>query len=396
MSPNCNANPVAIVTGFAYCLARAGRTPLSEQGSLTGLNQRNANVMNLSKLLRAGVAALAITGAIGAAAPAHAQVDVPLIESGSSLLYPLFNLWVGAYAASNPNADITTTSTGSGAGIAQAIKGLVQIGASDAYLSDAIVKDHPTMLSIPLAISSQAINYNLPGVSKLNLSGPILAGIYEGKITKWNDPAIAAANPGVSLPDHVIVPIHRLDGSGDTFIFSQYLAFSDSDWGNTLKYGTAISWPAVSGAIGAKGNQGMLTALSNNPYGVAYIGISFANQVAAKGLGQAALLNKAGNYVLPTNDTISAAAASVADSTPADERISIIFTPGTNAYPIVNYEYAIVNSQQPSSAYAEAIRAFLNWALTNGSTPAFLDKVHFLPLPPAVLALSQAQVNKIQ
>lgn len=352
---------------------------------------------NFTKLLRAGAAALAITAAAGAVPhAAQAQVDVPLIESGSSLLYPLFNLWVGSYSASNPGADITTTSTGSGAGIAQSIKGLVQIGASDAYLSDTLVKDNPTMMSIPLAISSQAVNYNLPGVAKLNLSGPILAGIYEGKITMWNDPAIAAANPGVALPNHVIVPIHRLDGSGDTFIFSQYLAFSDAGWASTLHYGTSVSWPAVTGAVGAKGNQGMLTALKNNPYGVAYIGISFAKQVADAGLGQAALQNKDGNYVLPTGDNIAAAAASVANSTPADERISMIFAPGPNAYPIVNYEYAIVNSQQPAPAIASAMHAFLTWCINDGNSMSYLSKVSFLPLPPAVKVLSQAQIDKLQ
>jgi len=350
-------------------------------------------VTNLSKLLRTGVAALAITAA---ARTAHAQVDVPLIESGSSLLYPLFNLWVTAYTASNPNADITTTSSGSGAGIAQAIKGLVNIGASDAYLSDTMVKDNPTMKSIPLAISSQAVNFNLPGITTLNLSGPILAGIYEGKITQWNDPAIAAANPGVNLPSHTIVPIHRLDGSGDTFIFSQFLSFSDPEWASTLHYGTAVSWPAISGEIGAKGNSGMLSALSNNPYGIAYIGISYSDKVAAAGLGQAALLDKHGEYVLPTTANISAAANSVAASTPPDERISMIFTPGENAYPIVNYEYAIVNGTQPAPAVAEAVRDFLNWAVDEGNSPTFLNQVHFLPLPPAVKALSQAQINDLQ
>jgi phosphate transport system substrate-binding protein len=371
-----------------------GAPPLSEQGSLTGLNKRNANVTNLSKLLRAGIAALAITAAAGTA---HAQtVDVPLIETGSSLLYPLFNLWIGAYSAAHPGTDITATATGSGAGIAQSVEGLVQIGASDAYVSDTMASKHPTMLSIPLAISSQAINYNLPGVTNLKLSGPILAGIYEGKITQWNDPAIAAANPGVALPSHVIVPIHRLDGSGDTFIFTQYLAASDPTWASTLHYGTAVSWPAVTGGVGAKGNSGMLSALSNNPYGVAYIGISFSDKVSAAGLGQAALLNKDGNFVLPTVDNISAAANSVANSTPADERISMIFAPGANAYPIVNYEYAIVDSQQPAAAVAEAIRDFLNWTVTEGQDASFLKTVHFLPLPPAVVTLSQAQINKIQ
>ncbi|HYP62639.1 MAG TPA: substrate-binding domain-containing protein, partial [Acidocella sp.] len=197
-------------------------------------------------------------------------------------------------------------------------------------------------------------------------------------------------------PAHTIVPIHRLDGSGDTFIFTQYLSASDAGWASSLHYGTAVSWPAVAGAVGAKGNSGMLTALQNNPYGIAYIGISFADKVAAAGLGQAALLNKDGNYVLPTQENIAAAANSVANSTPADGRVSMIFSAGANNYPIVNYEYAIVNSQQPAPAISQAIRNFLNWTVTEGNSPTYLNKVHFLPLPPAVATLSQAQINSIQ
>ncbi len=345
---------------------------------------------------RSAVAALAIAGLVGFSGTAKAQVDVPLVESGSSLLYPLFNLWVTGYTASNPNADITTTSTGSGAGIAQAIKGLINIGASDAYMSDSLVKANPTMLSIPLAISSQAINYNLPGVKSLNLSGPILAAIYTGKVTKWNDPMIAAANPGVALPATTIIPVHRLDGSGDTFIFSQYLAASDAGWGSTLKYGTTVSWPPIPGEIGAKGNAGMLAAAAANPGSIAYIGISYADKVAAAGLGQAALQDADGEYVLPTEDNISAAANSVVNSTPPDERISMIFAKGANAYPIVNYEYAIVDSHQQAPAVAEAIRDFLTWAIGEGNNVSYLGKVHFLPLPAPIVALSTAQIAKIQ
>ncbi|WP_026438892.1 phosphate ABC transporter substrate-binding protein PstS [Acidocella facilis] len=350
----------------------------------------------MMNLLRAGAAALAITAAVGAVQAKADTTSVPLVETGSSLLYPLFNLWVPAYTASHPGADITTTSTGSGAGIAQSLKGLVNIGASDAYLSDSMVKAHSNMLSIPLAIASQAINYNLPGITNLKLSGPILAGIYTGKITKWNDPAIAAANPGVTLPDHVIIPIHRLDGSGDTFIFTQYLSDSDASWGSTVKFGTSVSWPAVAGGLGANGNPGMVAAAKANPYSIAYIGVSFADQVAQAGLGQAELLNKAGNYVLPTEATISAAADSFANSTPADERVSMIFAPGAQAYPIVNYEYAIINTHQASGAVAKAVREFLTWAITEGNSMSFLKKVHFMPLPPAVVELSKAQIAKIK
>ncbi len=217
-----------------------------------------------------------------------------------------------------------------------------------------------------------------------------------GKITKWNDPEIAAANPGVALPAHTIIPIHRLDGSGDTFIFSQYLADSTPAWKSSLGYSTAISWPAIPGEIGAKGNAGMLAAAAANPYSVTYIGISFAAKVAAAGLGTAALKDAAGEYVLPTPATISAAAESVVTTTPPDERISMIFSSGPMAYPIVNYEYAVVSTNQPNGTVAGAIQNFLTWAITTGNDPKYLDKVHFLPLPAAIQILSKTQIAKIQ
>jgi phosphate transport system substrate-binding protein len=346
-------------------------------------------------LLRAGVAALALAGLTGIATGAKADT-ITLVETGSSLLYPLFNLWVPDFTAANPGIQVTTTSTGSGAGIAQAIKGLVQIGASDAYVSDAMAAKHPEIMSIPLAISAQEINYNLPGVKSLKLSGPILAGIFMGKITKWDDPKIAAANPGVSLPDHTITPIHRLDGSGDTFIFSQYLADSTPAWKSALGYSTSISWPAIRGEIGAKGNAGMLAAAAANPYSVTYIGISYAGKVAAAGLGTAALKDANGEYVLPTPATIGAAADSVVTDTPPDERISMIFAQGPMAYPIVNYEYAVVSNNQPNGDVAGALQKFLTWAITTGNGSTYLDKVHFLPLPAAIQILSKTQIAKIQ
>jgi phosphate transport system substrate-binding protein len=395
MSWNCNPNTVAFVTCFNYCEAMRD-IPLSDRDFHSGiLNKRNAIVKLTQKLRRSGIAALALAAALGAASAAHAATT--LVETGSSLLYPLFNIWVPDFTAANPGIQLTTTSTGSGAGIAQAIKGLVQIGASDAYMSDPQVAKNPTMLSIPLAISSQAINYNLPGLGgkTLKLSGPILAGIYAGKITNWNDKAIKAANPGIDLPNHVIIPVHRLDGSGDTFIFTQFLSASTPSWASTVKFGTAVSWPAIPGEIGAKGNSGMLTAAAANPYSVAYIGVSYADQAAKAGLGVAELKNKDGNYVLPNSDTVGAAANSVVTDTPTDERISMIFADAANAYPIANYEYAVVNSTQPDATTAGAVRTFLSWAVTTGNDAKYLDQVHFLPLPAAIVLLSQTQIAKI-
>jgi phosphate transport system substrate-binding protein len=354
-------------------------------------------ILGRTSVIRMGVAALAFAGMVASAGAAKADA-ITLVESGSSLLFPLFNLWVPDFTAANPGIQVSTTSTGSGAGIAQATKGLVQIGASDAYMSDALIKKNPQMLNIPLAISAQAVNYNLPGLNDKNikLSGPILAAIFSGKVTMWNDPMIKAANPGVALPAHAIIPIHRLDGSGDTFIFTQYLSASTPSWKNTLGFGTTVSWPSVAGEIGAKGNAGMLAAAAANPYSVTYIGVSYTAKVMAAGLGTAMLKDADGKYVLPTPETIGAAANSVVTDTPTDERISFIFAPGPMSYPIANYEYAVVSSKQPNGAVAGAIQTLLTWAITTGNSPTYLDKVHFLPLPSAIQILSKTQIAKIQ
>ena len=325
---------------------------------------------------------------------------ITLNETGSSLLYPLFNLWVPVYTKADPGVKITTQSTGSGTGISQAIEGIVQIGASDAYMSDAQMRQHPDMLNIPLAISVQMVNYNLPGLNNqhLKLSGPVLAGIYEGKIRYWNDAAIRKLNPGVHLPHQAIIPVHRTDGSGDTFIFTQYLSFSTPTWSNTVGYGTTVSWPPVSGGLGAVGNPGMVTAIQDNPYSVAYIGTSYQDAIEKHGLGIAMLENHDGQFVLPDASTAAAAAAVMVPKTPKDQRISLIFAPGPESYPIINYEYALVSRKQPSADMAAALRKFFTWAISpdGGNASHFMDEVHFVPLPDPVSKLSADQIAEIQ
>lgn len=349
--------------------------------------------------LKAGALALAL--AVGATLGVVAsQAEVSILETGSSLVYPLFNLWVPVYQKIDPNARITTQSTGSGTGISQATEGLAQIGASDAYMADALMKQHSDMLNIPLCISSQMVNYNIPGLNDkhVKLSGPVLAGIYQGKISKWNDSQIASLNPGVNLPDHTIIPIHRSDGSGDTFIFTQFLAFSTPDWANSLSYGTTISWPAVSGELGAVGNPGMVTALQDNPYSIAYIGTSYKDGIEKNGLGIAMLKNRDGKFVLADPKTVSAAANIMVSKTPKDERVSLIFAPGPESYPIINYEYALVKKDQPSAETAAALRKFFTWAISpkGGNSPRFMTEAHFAPLPSSVVKLSAAQIAQIQ
>ncbi|HET9015402.1 MAG TPA: phosphate ABC transporter substrate-binding protein PstS [Thermomicrobiaceae bacterium] len=324
---------------------------------------------------------------------------VTLVETGSSLLYPLFNAWAPVIHGKYSNITVQTASTGSGTGIAQAVSGVAQFGATDAYMSDAQLKTAPGIINIPLAISAQQINYNLPGVTQpLKLSGPILAGIYDGTIRYWDDAQIKSANSGVSLPHQAIIPIHRTDGSGDTFLFSQYLSFSTPAWQSKVGYGTSVSWPAVPGALGAVGNPGMVQTCSQTKYSIAYIGISFLDEANSKGLGTAVLLNKAGSYVPIQQANIVAAASAMVPKTPKDERVSLIFAPGADSYPIINYEYVAVQTNQKDADTAQAMRTVLAWAIASdgGNASSFLNPVHFLPLPASVLPLSQAQIAQIK
>jgi phosphate transport system substrate-binding protein len=322
---------------------------------------------------------------------------VALSETGATELYPLMNQWVPAYHAKYPNVTITTGATGSGAGIAQAAAGSVNLGASGAYLSDGDMSAHKGLTNIALAISAEQINYNLPGVTEhLKLNGKVLAAMYQGTIKTWNDPQIAALNPGVSLPATTVVPLHRSDGSGDTFVFTQYLSKQDPDgWGKSPAFGTTVAFPAVPGALGENGAGGMVTGCAQTPGCVAYIGLSYLDQASGKGLGEAQLANASGSFLLPDAQSVQAEAAGFAPQTPANQVISLINGPAANGYPIVNYEYAVVYSNQKDPAVAQTLQAFLHWVVTDGNSPAFLDQFHFQPLPAPVAKLSDAQIAAI-
>jgi phosphate transport system substrate-binding protein len=343
--------------------------------------------------------AAALLGAAAlTATPAQAD-GITLKESGSTLLHPLVDTWVTAYTKTHAGVQLSTAATGSEAGISQVIAGAVQIGASDAYMSDAQVKQNPHILNVPLAIAAQTVNYNLPGLDAihLKLDGPALAGIYTGAIRTWDAAPIAALNPGVALPHQAIVPIRRAEGSGDSFIFTQYLTFSTPAWESDTGYGTTIKWPAVSNEKTAVGNAGMVQVLQTTPYAIGYVGVSFSDKIAAAGLGIASLKNNDGAFVMPTKETITAGAASLGPRTPPDERLSLVFAPGAGSYPLVNYEYAIVSTTQANPATAAAIRRFLLWAIVpSEDNAAYLDGVHFIPLPPHTWELSQAQIQTIK
>jgi phosphate transport system substrate-binding protein len=347
-----------------------------------------------------GVAAAAL--ALGLLAlPAAADTAAPTLrETGSTLLYPLFQRWIPAYAASEPGAAIVAEATNSGAGIDQVVAGHADIGASDAYMSDEEAAEHRQIMNIPLAIAAQTVNYNVPELKNgaLQLDGPTLAGIYAGTFRSWDAPEIAALNPKLSLPHQAIIPIRRSDPSGDTFVFTQFLDFSTTAWHNHMGYGIVVAWPTVPGELTATGNADMLKTLAATPYSLAYLGVSFHDDVTAAGLGTALLENQAGKFLLPTTETVTAAASELDPRTPPDERLSLVYAPGENSYPLINYEYAVVSARQSDPATAAALRRFLLWsvALTGGSAPTHLDAVHFIPLPDFIRALSEKQIARIQ
>ncbi|MDE3008817.1 MAG: phosphate ABC transporter substrate-binding protein PstS [Acidobacteriota bacterium] len=331
------------------------------------------------------------------------KVETPpsasVTETGSTLLYPLWNIWAPAYTHQFSQVNLTTGGTGSGTGIADAASGTVNIGSSDAYLSPSVLSATPSLMNIPLAISYQVIAYNIPGLhAHLKLNGKILSAIYRGVITNWNDPAITALNPGVTLPDLKIVALHRSDGSGDTFLFTQYLSRQDATWNSSIAYGTTVSWPSIPNALGENGNGGMVSGCGATPGCVAYVGVSFLSQVLGGGMAYASLLNGTGTYVLPSQATAATEAAGYAKITPKNGTISMINGRVKGGYPIINYEYAIVNKSQSSSSTAKAVRSLLEWAINPklGNSTRFLAQVNFLPLPTKVAVASLKQIQQIQ
>ncbi len=328
-------------------------------------------------------------------APAKSSANGSTVsETGSTLLLPLVSAWQVAYGQLNPKVLITTSGTGSGTGIADAAAGTVDIGGSDAYLSPADISQYPGLENIPLSVAALMVNYNVPGVkTPLKLNGKVLASIYSGKVTAWNDPSITALNPGVSLPSTKIVPLHRADSSGSTFLFTSYLNAQDPGGWTSSNVGTTVSWPSVSGAQAETGSGGMVKGCAAIKGCIAYIGVSYLSQTQSDNLGEASLANKAGQYTQPTSKTISQALATFSSKTPASGAQSLIN--GSAGYPVINYEYAIVKSSQPSSAQAAAVRKFLMWGVTEGSNTKYLTPVNFEPLPSNVLTIAKNLINKI-
>jgi phosphate transport system substrate-binding protein len=264
---------------------------------------------------------------------------------------------------------------------------------------------NPGLLNIPLAVSAQSVIFNLPSLKNastpLKLTGNILAEMYSGQITMWNDPQIAAINGQLTLPPVKVVPLHRVEGSGDTFLFTSYLATQNASWDTGVGYGTLVNWPLIASFAptspvnkGVVGSQGMYTTCAQIVGCVGYNGVSYLQQ--EQGLGKAAMQNGAGHFSLPGPGTIQAELTRFIALTPPNETISLIA--GTGGYPLINFEYAIVRSRQPSAAAAARIRAFLQWVITSPQATSLVTgpSINFQPLPADVRTLSLAQIGEIR
>jgi phosphate transport system substrate-binding protein len=345
------------------------------------------------------VAAPPQAGSGGGIALTPASAPETISEAGSTLVLQVMRSWVAGYHQEHPNVTIHPAGGGSTKGISEASAGTVTIGASDAYLSSGDLVKNPTLLNVPLAVSAQQVSYNVPGLppgTNLHLDGQVLAQMYDGRITTWDDLSIRELNPGVPLPSTPVRPLHRSDGSGDTFLFTSYLSTHDATWNRDYGYGTTMAWPPAPGARAYSGNQGMVTGCQDTVGCVAYIGISFQSAANGDHLGEAKLANTLGQWELPSQPSIDAAVASFVSSTPANETISMVDGPASGGYPIVNYEYAIVSARQPSATTVRDLQAFLHWIITTGNSLHYLGPVQFQPLPGQIVSLSDAQIAKIR
>jgi phosphate transport system substrate-binding protein len=334
-----------------------------------------------------------------AAATGNPTTAVTLSESGSSLLLPYLQELVAPLTTAFSNITLAPSGGGSGKGISDAIAGNSVLGGTDAYLSPGQFAANPTLANIPIAVSAQGIWANLPGVSTLKLTGDVIAKIYQGSITKWNDPAIVALNSGATLPSTTITPLVRQGSSGDTFLFTSFLSATNSAWASGPGSGTSVTWPKVATEGSAASNPGMVAACKAGC--IAYVGVSASGAATAAGLVQAQLKNKAGSYVAPTPATMAAAVTVGASSIPSSLALSLIYQSGAQSYPIVNFEYLVVNTKQASSDLALATRTFFDWSIdpNGGSQTALLSKENFIGLqtsvPASVFATIKAKISTI-
>ena len=323
-----------------------------------------------------------------------AQNALLINGAGATFPYPIYSKWFDDYHKANGNIQINYQSVGSGAGIKQATDGTVDFGASDGPMSDEQLKAYSdkhgsALLHFPTVLGAVVPTYNIPGIeATLNFTPEALAGIFLGKVTKWNDPLIAGPNKGVNLPANDIVVVHRSDGSGTTYVFTDYLSKVSDEWKGKVSKGTSVNWPV---GLGGKGNEGVTGLIKQTPNSIGYVELIYA---ANNKIAYGAVKNAAGSFVKADLAGVSEAAAGAAKTMPDDFRVSITNSPGKNAYPISSFTWLLIPAKFTDAGKRDAMKAFLKWALTDGQKDA--EGLSYAKLPKEVVAKELKAIEQIQ
>jgi phosphate transport system substrate-binding protein len=334
-------------------------------------------------------AALATALTMGVASAQQVLINA----GGATFPYPIYSKWFDEYHKKFSNIAINYASIGSGGGIAQVTAGTVDFGASDGPMNDKQIQEFHAkrgseILHFPTVMGADVPTYNIPGVTaQLNFTGEALAGIFMGKITKWDDPQITKANPGVKLPSNNIVVVHRSDNSGTTYIWTDYLSKADKEWEMKVGRGTSVNWPV---GLGGKGNEGVSGSVQQTANSIGYVELIYAIQ---NKMTYGKVKNAAGEFVLASLAGVTAAAAGMKDM-PEDFRVSITNAPGKEAYPISSFTWLLIPSKIADPVKKKAIKDFLAWMLTDGQK--MTEALSYAPLPKAVVAKETKAIAKIQ
>jgi phosphate transport system substrate-binding protein len=334
---------------------------------------------------------LAVTaGVIALATGLAAQQTMQINGAGATFPNPIYSKWFSEYNKLHPNVQINYQSLGSGAGIRQITNQTVFFGATDGPMTpDQLLAAPSKILHFPTVIGAVVPVYNIPGVSaELKFTGSLLADIFLGKITKWNDPAIAKLNAGVNLPGTDITVVHRSDGSGTTYIFMDFLAKVSPEWKQKVGVATSVNWPT---GVGGKGNEGVSGLVTQTPGSIGYVELIYALQ---NKVSFGTVQNAAGEFVKASVDAVTKAAAEAVKSMPADFRVSITNAPGAGVYPISSFTWMLFYENPKDKGQAKAMVDFMKWALTDGQK--YCADLGYAPLPEPVVKLEMAALAKIK
>jgi phosphate transport system substrate-binding protein len=340
----------------------------------------------------AGVSVVTLALTMMAAVLVHAALSIN--GAGASFPNPVYSKWFDEYQKQNSQVQINYQSIGSGAGIKQVTEGTVDFGASDGPMNDEQLKAFQDkhgfgILHFPTVLGAAVPTYNIPGVTAaLNFTPEALAGIFLGKITKWNDPAIVGANKGVNLPAADIVVVHRSDGSGTTYIWTDYLSKVSDEWKDKVGKGASVNWPV---GLGGKGSEGVTGQIKNAPNSIGYVELIYA---ASNNIPYGSVKNSSGNFVKADLASVSAAAAAAAKTMPDDFRVSITNPAGKTAYPIASFTWLLIPEKFSDTAKRDAIKNFLNWMLADGQN--YAEPLSYAKLPKEVIAKEKKALVKIQ